>query len=204
MSGPCRTWAVAALLCCPAGGQGVEWRPYPAPGPVYYYPAPPMWGPVYPAVPYRPRVIYSRPPAAVSGPSAAAVSPSRPYAAPTAAPASAALAPAAASTCSAEPPLQAPPAVTESRTPARPTFNTYFAAPRPSDKPPGDRIPVGFWNLSAGDLTVKVNGQKHVLRRGQKLQLELSRQFVWRVNDREPQAERIPEKESGLEIVIRR
>jgi hypothetical protein len=71
-------------------------------------------------------------------------------------------------------------------------------------KPAGDRCSVAFWNLSAQDLTLKVDGQKRILPRGKSLTLELDRKFVWQVEGREPEAERVPANETGLEIVIRR
>jgi len=198
MSARCRPWVVAALLCCPASVHAWGWRVRPAGRTVYYYPAPVVRGPAYPAVPYRPTLSYGPLPSPVGVPA-----PARPYAAPIAAPPSAVSAPVAAPTCSPEPPLQQAPAATESRSPAPAAFNTYFAA-QTSDQPPRGRVAVGFWNLSGSDVTLTINGETRLLRRGKKLQLELGRQFVWRVNDREPQAERVPDKEAGLEIVIRR
>lgn len=105
-----------------------------------------------------------------------------------------------------EPPLIQPqtptpqPGVTESRS----YFNAYAVAPRANDKPAGNRVPVGFWNLTDRDITLTVDKQTHVVPKGKNLKLDLARQFVWRVDTREALNEQVPAAESGLEIVIRR
>jgi hypothetical protein len=49
-----------------------------------------------------------------------------------------------------------------------------------------------------------VEGQTHFLARGKAVRLTLARQFVWKVDDREPQIERLPNSVPGMELVIRR
>jgi hypothetical protein len=91
------------------------------------------------------------------------------------------------------------PAVSESR-----FYDVFAVAPGDRTRPAADRCSVAFWNLSGQDLTLTVAGQKQTIVRGKSLTLELDRQFVWQVEGRESQAERVPATESGLEIVIRR
>jgi glyoxylate utilization-related uncharacterized protein len=82
-------------------------------------------------------------------------------------------------------------------------FDVYPVAPGGGDKPAGDRCSVGFWNVTGGDLTLKVDGQAHTLARGKSLTLELGRQFTWQVENRDVQAEKLAADKVGLEIVIR-
>ena len=70
--------------------------------------------------------------------------------------------------------------------------------------PKADRFSIAFWNLSNSDLVLKVASRSYPLPRNKNLQLEMDRDFVWQVEGREAQVERIPTNESGLEIVIRR
>jgi hypothetical protein len=98
-----------------------------------------------------------------------------------------------------EPPRS--PGVNESRS----YFSAYAVAPRDAQpRLAADRARVGFWNLSEVDLTLTIANQAYTLPRGKSVKLELPRQFVWRVDAREPQSEKMPESESALEIVIRR
>lgn len=83
-------------------------------------------------------------------------------------------------------------------------YDVYPVTSREGTKPTGDSYPIGIWNLSNTDLIVKVAGQPHTLPRNKNLQLHVGRQFVWQVEGREAQVERIPAGESALEIVIRR
>lgn len=110
-----------------------------------------------------------------------------------------------------EPPLSAPPPPTPASpgrspgvTESRSYFNSYALAGADL-KPAGDRCRVSFWNLTDGPVTVKVGDQAYSLSSNSQSQnLDLQRQFVWRVDDREPQWERVADGESGLVIVIRR
>ena len=83
-------------------------------------------------------------------------------------------------------------------------FDSYAAAPRASDKPNDDKCSVGFWNLSPEALTIKVNGQSHVVPRGKSVKLDLGREFVWQVAGREPETAHVSPNQAILEIVIRR
>jgi hypothetical protein len=83
-------------------------------------------------------------------------------------------------------------------------FDAYPVAPRAGEKPNATHCAVGFWNLTDHDVRLTVAGQSYPLGRGQNMKLDLDRQFVWRVDQREPQNEQIPASESALEIVIRR
>jgi hypothetical protein len=92
------------------------------------------------------------------------------------------------------------PIVTESRS----YFNAYSVAPRSSDSPGAERCRVGFWNLTAQDLTLTIAGKTYHVQRGTSVRLDLDRQFTWRVDNREVQNEQVATGESALEIVIRR
>lgn len=106
------------------------------------------------------------------------------------------------------PPLPTPPAagpvpsnslspmVTESRYPP----STGVRAVRR----PTDRCSVAFWNLTARPLSLRIDGRGQVVPPGKSVTLELNRQFVWQVEGREPQVERIPVPEVALDVVIRR
>jgi hypothetical protein len=88
---------------------------------------------------------------------------------------------------------------------SRSYFSAYAVVVRDAQpRPANDRARVGFWNLSNADITLTVANQAYALQRGKSLTLDLPREFVWRVDSREPQNEKMPENESALEIVIRR
>jgi hypothetical protein len=67
-----------------------------------------------------------------------------------------------------------------------------------------DRCSVRFWNLSGRDVVLTVDGQSVYLAAGRSMTRELPRQFVWQVQGRAGQGERVPAGEGALEIVIRR
>jgi hypothetical protein len=90
--------------------------------------------------------------------------------------------------------------VTESRS----YYDTYAVVLKDASKPLGDRCSIEFWNLTNKDLTLKVDGQTHVLARGKSLGLDAGRHFVWQIEGREVNKENIATGESALEIVIRR
>jgi hypothetical protein len=83
-------------------------------------------------------------------------------------------------------------------------YDAYAVAPRGPTSSVGDRCSVAFWNLTGHELTIKVDGQGHAISAGKSIPLEVGRQFVWKIEGREPQTERIATGESALEIVIRR
>jgi hypothetical protein len=84
------------------------------------------------------------------------------------------------------------------------SFDAYAVVPRAADRPAGDWCSVAFWNLTGRDLTVQVEGQDHYVPRGKNVRLDLGRQFVWRVEDRAAETEKVPANDSAVEIVIRR
>lgn len=177
----------AAFLALPATSLANGLRPRALSTTAYsYYPSswyyPVYTSPVY-VMPYEP--------ACVPAPAA----PARVYATPTPAGPSATPATPPRST---EPPLSPSPGVTEQRS----YFNAYSVAPRASDKPSSDRCAVGFWNLTSADVVLRIGDQTHRLPRGKSLKLDLGRQFVWQVDNREPQTEQV--SEAAIEIVIRR
>jgi hypothetical protein len=58
--------------------------------------------------------------------------------------------------------------------------------------------------LTERDVVVTTGGLAHFLPRRRAVTLLLGRQFVWQLDQREPQREHIPEEQGSLEIVIRR
>jgi hypothetical protein len=195
-----RCGSVAILLLVPATSLGHGWRSGAARTQVASYPLS-TWSawPTCMPVPLGPGITTAAPPLA-QPPAAGAPAPG--YARPTPAPPSQAVPP------TTQPPPLAPsgpapppgPGVTESRS----FFDAYASAPPSTDSPTLTRAAVGFWNLTTQDLTLNVDGQDRLLPHGKGVRLDLGRQFVWRVGDREQVPERIPENAPGVEIVIRR
>lgn len=195
--------AVAALLAC-AGAAPAWWHGYGVRTAAYYAPAYVGWAmPAYvgcwnPAPLYAaPEMVSVAPEAVYGGPEAVyvpgAVAPAGPgLATPRAAPPSSE--PAAPST-----PTKKGPAVSESRT----SFYGPDLAEAGAARPAAERLPVSFLNLSGRELNLTVDGRAYTLSGGKTLRLGLGRSFVWRVGDREPENERIPDRETGLEIVFR-
>lgn len=120
---------------------------------------------------------------------------------------------------SAEPPVNLKPSAVESR-PAdkKPAagvkvevhknmplaFDAYFVGHRAAGKDRGKgTCSVKFWNLTDRDVTVAVEGKKYTVAAKDSVKLELGREFHWGVNDAEARPQRVPEEESGVEIVIR-
>jgi hypothetical protein len=85
------------------------------------------------------------------------------------------------------------PRVTESRQPG-------LQAPRPATEA---RCQVGFWNLSAHDVTLTVDGRPRMLPKDRAITLELPYRFVWQVDQRPAQTEQIPVGQTAHEVVIR-
>lgn len=163
----------------------------------YYYPAF-----VYrPAVAVAPVYVYPAPAPVVCVPTPL------PFAVPQPAPASP----------GAEPPLAEPgrltpqpPAKPPAPPPGKPQvresgyFDAYAAGAAPI-VPTGDgRCSVAFWNLTGQDLVLNVAGRRLTLPRAKSVMLDLDRQFVWQVEGRPAQEQRVAGGETALEIVIRR
>jgi hypothetical protein len=62
---------------------------------------------------------------------------------------------------------------------------------------------VGFWNLSGRDMAIRVNGTSRSVPRDRAVILDLSREFVWRIEGREPERVVVPEGKSAHEVVLR-
>lgn len=184
-------WALVLFGPLTANAFGCE-----AGGPVvtaYYYPAPVVYAEPAPAIQYVPAPVCATE-APVCSPAAPPACAPGTYAVPTPAPPSASPATPPAT------PGKPIPKVTESQS----YYNAYAASPSSANKPERERFQVDFWNLSGQELILQVSGQTYVLIPGNKVQLDLGRQFVWQIAGREPQAETIPANESGVEIVVRR
>jgi hypothetical protein len=179
MSAKARATAVLLVLILPLTASAFGFRSRPETTTYYsYYPAPVVWVAAYPV--YCVPVVVAVP-----------APPPRVYAAPTAAPPLANPPPA--------PPM--PPAVGEQRTSY---YDAYAVAGREGQPVDGERCSVGFWNSTDRDLVLRVAGQVRALPRGRGVTLVLPRDFVWQLDSRDPQVERVQAKESAVEIVIRR
>lgn len=190
-----RGLVVTLLLAVPAGAQAWGWRHRSAAYPAYYY-APVVVAPAYPAPAYAPPPVAAAPvPVAPAGPPPACVPtapPPAPYSPATPAPPSGA-------PTTREPPLSPGAGVTESR-----YFDAYPVERRAAEPPAGDRCVVQFWNLSGRELTLTVGADTRPLGAGANWRVEVPREFVWRVADREAQRQKLPPSESALDVVIRR
>lgn len=161
---------------------------YYAPVTVYYYePAPAVCVPY--AWPVAPVIAAPAPRPAAPAPAPSSAEPPRLYAPPSAAPPSA----------PAEP---SRPAVSESRKAGAPAYDTYYVGTAGAAGP-NSSCDVVFWNHSGQPLTLTVEGREHRLPAGGSLRLALKHEFTWEVAGREPQRQRVPPQETGLEIVLR-
>ena len=91
----------------------------------------------------------------------------------------------------------------ESRKVEEKFYDSYFVAGG-TQAPGPDRCVVTFWNLSGQDLRLTVDGSLRPVPSGQKVRLELNREFRWGVAGREAVGQQVPAAETGVEIVIRR
>jgi hypothetical protein len=83
-------------------------------------------------------------------------------------------------------------------------YDSYVVAQQSGARSNGERCTVGFWNLTDRDVNARINGQARTLPRGKNVPIEVPREFVWQLEGREAQVERIAAGESALTIVIRR
>jgi hypothetical protein len=108
-----------------------------------------------------------------------------------------------------EPPLadqgKAAPVQSESKkTQMAKYFDAYAVAPAAGPPRLEGRCSVSFWNLSQQELNLKVGEKRMTLAAGRTLTLELDRQFNWQIEGRDAQTGQVADKDSALEIVIRR
>jgi hypothetical protein len=125
------------------------------------------------------------------------------------APATIAAAPQTYATPTPAPPSSTGPAASPgSRSPGVSESRSFYSASTPATRHAsqrlGEPVAVNFWNLSDRELALIIEGQAHVLAPGQKMRSDVDRQFVWRVEGRDPQFELVPAGMPTMEIVIRR
>jgi hypothetical protein len=98
------------------------------------------------------------------------------------------------------PPAATGPGVSESR-----SFHGGPEMTAPVPEPAAlDLTAACFWNLSDRERVLKISGQTLRLVPGQNVKLSVAREFVWQLDDNEPQVERVPDQVPGVEIVVRR
>ena len=85
-----------------------------------------------------------------------------------------------------------------------PFYDTYAIALKNDQKPANDQCSVTFMNLSDRPIKVMVENQERTLAKGASETLPVKRQFVWRMEGREPQNEQVGTGDYALQIVIRR
>ena len=169
---------VLALLPMPASANWFRSRTTVA---YYYYPMPvAVYQPVWPVA--TPAVITVEPPAVV---------PQRIYAQPVPAPAS-------------PPRIQPVPSATPPGVKESSSFYDAYAVVSEKRGSSGDRCSIGFWNTTGRNMTLRVQGQGHLLAAGKGLTLELPRRFTWQVDDRPVETVEVPARDSALDVVIRR
>ena len=69
--------------------------------------------------------------------------------------------------------------------------------------PPVGRCRVGFWNITGRDVTLTIDGQARKIAKDHALTLELSRSFVWQLDGRPPQTERVSVEQTVYEVILR-
>ena len=85
-----------------------------------------------------------------------------------------------------------------------PFYDTYSVALKNDQKPANDQCTVTFTNLSERPIKLMVEDQERALARGESVKLPVKRQFIWRMEGREPQNEQVGTGDFALQIVIRR
>lgn len=161
-----------------------------------------------------PVVYWQFPP---TSPLPARAKPARPkLAQPTAAPPSAEIV-AAAVEKKAEPKIDTKPRISETAPPEPPGkqpgaavreegpfYDTFPIALKANQKPTDDQCTVTFTNLCDRKIKVIMGNQERALGTGESATLPATRQFVWRMEGREPQNEKVGTGDYALQIVIRR
>jgi hypothetical protein len=159
----------------------------------FYYPVPVVLvpAPQPPAVVFYADPVYVLPPSAPAPPAVPQPSP----------PSSGLLRPPPAAK-----PLS-PPVINEESARSMRASTSFYEAYPTANAPPSrtaGRFSVTFWNLSGTPMSLRVGGQVRSLGQGQRLTLDLDREFEWRVEGHESQLARVPEGEQGLTLLIRR
>jgi hypothetical protein len=85
-----------------------------------------------------------------------------------------------------------------------PFYDSFPIALKANQKPPNDQCSVTFTNLSERAIKVRIGDQERALATGESATLPVARQFVWQMEGREAQNEKIGTGDYALQIVIRR
>lgn len=100
------------------------------------------------------------------------------------------------------PPIMPPadPATTTARRVGEPYFDLYASQRKGK---PSAGASVAFWNLTAGTLTLRVQGRDWDLPPRRSLKLDLPRNFSWSVVGRQAEQTRLAGNSTAAEILIR-
>ena len=82
-------------------------------------------------------------------------------------------------------------------------YDIHYVSFSTSDRLPGPRCSVIFWNLTGRDLTLYVDGQAHRLPAQRSLKLNLPHDFSWNKENSLSHRQQVPAQEGGLEVVLR-
>jgi len=184
MTATIRGLALALVLLCPLGAEANGFRSRPVATSYYYYPS--YYYPSYYYPSYYPAYVPAYAPVVMPTPGFVPA-PAPVYATPTPAP------PCPPPAATPSPAVTPPPAVRESQSNYPTTARSVSTTAK-----------VSFWNYSGRDVKLRVDGETRTIAAGRGLTLELPRDFVWQVDERTPETERVPSREPALEIVIRR
>ena len=101
------------------------------------------------------------------------------------------------------PPIMPPadPATTTARRVGEPYFDLYAGQRKGT---PSAGVSVAFWNLTAGTVTLRVQGRDWDLPPRRKVTLDLPRSFSWNVVGRQAEQTRLAGNQTEAEILLRR
>lgn len=85
-----------------------------------------------------------------------------------------------------------------------PFYDSFPIALKGNQKPTDDRCTVTFTNLSDRGIKLRIGDQERALPAGESATLPVTRQFVWHMEGREAQNEKIGAGDYAVQIVIRR
>lgn len=113
--------------------------------------------------------------------------------------------PAAFATTRPAPPSQTsePPAAASTKKGPTITESRSLGGAYPSTDEKTGVLRVGFWNITGKDVSLKVNGETHVVPRNRTLNLRLDRSFTWQTGAGDPKQEQVADTQTTHEVILR-